>query len=187
MRRTFIAIEPPGRIKKDLERIQKDLEKHKIKGKFIEPEKAHLTLVFLGWTKDEQLGTIKDILAAAAADTTPSVLRFNQLNCFPSEKLAKTLYWSLERNEMLNKLVYDLQKKLRRHRVWFDQKQFIPHLTIARFRSPHNLEKVLPYVKPPVTEFKVKRVGFWESRLTKWGPEYTPLRIIPIGNDKILT
>jgi 2'-5' RNA ligase len=178
MKRTFIAIEPPERVKKDIERIQKELIIHKVKGRFIAPDNSHLTLVFLGWTKDEKMGVVKDILASAVAETPPLSLRFTQLNCFPSAQLAKVLYWSLERNETLNSLVYKLQKGLRRHKIWFDQKPFVPHLTVARFRSPHNLERVLPFVKAPITGFKVKRVGFWESRLTRCGPVYTPLRTI---------
>lgn len=180
MKRTFIAIDPSKKVKRDLEKIQKELEKHKIKGRFVNPENSHLTLVFLGWTREEKIGRIKDTLASAVAETPSLTLRFTQLNCFPKTGLAKTLYWSLEKNKDLDRMVLKIQAGLRRHKIWFDQKIFISHLTVARFRSPHNLDKKLPLIRTPETDFQVKQVTLYESRLSRAGPAYTPLKAVLI-------
>ena len=61
--RSFISIEFPSEIIKEVVRVQELLKNLKFTGKLTEQENLHLTLKFLGNVEDEKLGLVKERLS----------------------------------------------------------------------------------------------------------------------------
>ena len=63
MKRLFIAVDMPPSVIKELKRIQKFLKKEDLfRGRYVNPEHAHLTLKFLGDTDESQIPLIQERL-----------------------------------------------------------------------------------------------------------------------------
>ncbi|TFG50474.1 MAG: RNA 2',3'-cyclic phosphodiesterase, partial [Candidatus Brocadiia bacterium] len=70
--RVFIAIDIDKQTKKAIDRLQKDLQKkvdiRKSDVKWVDPEIMHMTLKFIGETRDESVVDICNIVQAVAAE-----------------------------------------------------------------------------------------------------------------------
>lgn len=173
--RAFIALELPEKIIKDLGRIQKKLQKLKVKGSWVDPQNFHLTLVFLGCVEQRKLNSIKNTINLSVSKKSPIELSLGRLNCFPSANRTQALYFGLKRNQALNCLTHELRERLQQRQIWFDQKPFLAHLTLARFRSPQNLTKIVDLISLPETQFIVSKITLFQSTLSRSGPIHNPL------------
>lgn len=149
-----------------LNRLAKEIKdiKKKIKGKWIEKEKWHLTLAFLGEKSEEQIKDVKNFL----------------LNLDLRVRLLKTF-----------KIDYSLPFKNKVRMVWvhfkydnfeafqeifneFKVDRFYPHINLIRFK-PRSL-KNLPIIKKDfLVEVKPLKLVLFKSILKKEGAFYEPL------------
>jgi 2'-5' RNA ligase len=171
--RIFIALEVPEKIKKEIEKTQNQLKNAGIKARWARPEIAHLTLVFIGETMPTKIREIEKILKEASAQISPISLWLEKIGAFPSPAKAKIIHLSLK-GEMgkLNALVLKIRKSLKKQKINFDQKLFIPHLTLGRLKKPQNLTWFLSKIKIPRRKFLVKQLNLIQSTLTPQGPNY---------------
>ena len=93
--RTFIALELPNRIKKNLERIQKDLTEAGVQARWVKPELSHLTLAFLGSITPDKVEPITKILEEVASQIKLVQLHFLKIGCFPSPARARIIFIDL--------------------------------------------------------------------------------------------
>jgi len=174
--RLFIALEIPQEVKKEITAIQKKLKTKHISCRWIKPEITHLTLVFLGETTPNKIGEIEKILKEASAKISPINLWLAKIDCFPSPTKAKIIHLS-PKGELskLNTLVLKIQKSLKKQKINFDRRPFVPHLTLGRFKKPQNLARLLPKIKPLHQEFFANQLNLVQSILTPQGPIYKTL------------
>jgi len=69
--RTFICIDFPDEVVKEVARVQEELGKIKFTGKLTEIENLHLTLKFLGEIEPEKVEKVREVLIK---------IQFNELN-----------------------------------------------------------------------------------------------------------
>jgi len=171
--RIFVALEIPQKIKKEIAVIQKKLKGKNISVRWVKPEIAHLTLVFLGETAPNKFGEIEKILNEASAQISPINLWLDKIDCFPSSTKARIIHLSLK-GELgkLNTLVLKIQKAFKKQKIYFDQKLFLPHLTLGRIKKPENLAWLLSKIKIPRREFFAHQLNLNQSILAPQGPIY---------------
>ena len=188
--RVFIALEIPDEIrtslrknlvsdeiKKKINKIQRDLKKTGVQAHWVKPELSHLTLAFLGSITPDKVKPISKILDEVARQIKPVQLHLLKIGCFPSPVRTKIIFVELG-GELgkLNALAIKIRKRLKKERIWFDEKPFVSHITLGRIRKGQNLTKLIKKIKIKKVKFIASEVSLTQSTLTKSGPIYSKLK-----------
>lgn len=175
--RAFIAFDIPEEIKSEILKIQDDLRKAEVEAKWVKPKNIHLTLAFLGSIDDKQVGQVKKILTPSNLfSEKPINLQFAQISAFPNLNRVRVIFIDLSGEiERLSSLVIKIRNELKNKKIWFDEKPFIPHLTLGRFKKPANLSSLIEKISLKKASFEVKRAAFYQSQLVSSGSIYTKL------------
>ena len=134
--RLFWAL--PCQDAKLLENAQLSLQQHGIAGRWVKPELAHLTLVFLGEVAESVLVGIQEAGAGAVSRQSPFRLQTGKYGAFPRSSSARTLWWGLEENPELSALAHRLRQGMLPF-AKLEERPFQAHLTLGRFRHPTKL------------------------------------------------
>lgn len=174
--RLFIAIPLPEEIKKEFARAKELFPR--IPARWVEEEKLHLTLVFIGKeNRVEEIGQVLDNLTPKSIK-----LKTGPLLIFPSLKRPRILAIRVfEENGELTALAKEIKKGLREVEIPFDKKPFNPHITLARLKGDFLDKEKISSSKIPEREFTVDRIELKESRLTPTGSIYQTLKGADIG------
>ena len=175
--RAFIALELPRQIKTEIGKIQQELKKMGIQAKWINPEIVHLTLAFLGSITSDKIELIGKILEEVSYQIKAVKLKLYQVGCFPSPTKARIIFVNLQ-GELgkLNALAIKIRKRLKKEKIYFDEKPFAAHITLGRVKDHQNLTEKINKVKVKKSEFITDEIALTESQLTKNGPIYTTLK-----------
>lgn len=173
--RLFIAIEPDAAARALLAEYSENLRrslKH-TRAKWVEPENLHSTLLFFGDVSFSERGTIISCLKSLPAIDSP-ILRNPRLSAFPNTARARVLVLVFEAPKSIYKYQLGLKRVLENKlgRL-FDERDWKPHLTLARIKIPQKLPNDL--LKPPDILWKVSYFELKKSQLTPSGPIYSTI------------
>jgi 2'-5' RNA ligase len=167
--RTFISIDLPKLIQKELKKIQDLLPG--FTGKKTEPENLHLTLKFLGEIDGERIIEIKKRLKEIEFKSFECTI--DSLGVFSKKRIR--IVWVHLSN--CNKLQRAVDEKLTG--LFEKEHRFMSHVTIARVKSIKHKNYFLgelKKVKIPLLKFKVNSFKLKKSTLTPEGPVYEILK-----------
>lgn len=172
--RTFIAIDLTASVREKISNIQNVLKKCDLDAKWVSPENAHITLKFLGWVKDPgQIEKIKKIIKETAIKFKCLDVNLKEFGFFPNERRPRVFFISTDKEDILKNISCELEEKL--EKCGFEKEgRFRSHITIARFRSPKNIDALsreLKDIKVKET-LPIKEITLFKSTLTKAGPVY---------------
>ena len=141
--------------------------------RWVAPASYHITLKFLGWTRDDAVPAICDRVAAAIAGTPPLKLRTAKLGAFPSLDKATVLWAGIEDGAALIELAAKIDAATTALGFAADTRPFHPHVTLARTRETRALrELVLPMSEQMFSETKASGVILYESETKSLGSVY---------------
>lgn len=182
--RSFIAIETNEEIRNSLAEVQSELGETGGDLKIVKPEKVHLTLKFLGEIPDDEMGELKETIRNVEK-TGPFKMQVEGLGVFPDPGFIKVVWAGVsEGEEEAKNLQEDLEQRLSNIGYPPENREFTPHLTIARVKSGKAKDKISALVKKysdqdfgstVVEEIKLKK-----SELTPEGPIYTTLEAVEV-------
>jgi 2'-5' RNA ligase len=176
--RAFIALELPEKVKKEIAKLQKQLQRAGAKATWVKPEIAHLTFAFLGSVTHNEVEIIHKILEKEVKKSSLLKLELGLVSCFPSPERARIIFIDLQGDlKKLNYLVKQIRKNLNKQKIWFDDKPFVAHATLGRVRKRQNLTHILKGVKIEKIEFLGQEITLNQSTLGHSGPKYTQLKI----------
>jgi len=140
--RAFIAIELPVSIRSELAVLQKNLQlKCRCPAKWVASDSIHLTLSFLGEIPYKSLEQVKQAMSQAAIGQMPFKLALYKLGAFPDMESPRIVWVGLSGGlSDLKSLQSNIAQLLRRYGLTLEEREFCPHLTLARIRdeaSPH--------------------------------------------------
>lgn len=168
MPRLFVAIDLPEQQRLGLEALCHGLP---AETRWTPPGQLHLTLRFIGAVEDHLFLPIKQTLAAIPF--LPFRLQIKGLGHFPPGRQAKILWAGVAENPNLVKLQRQIEIDLVRLGLAPENRQFHPHLTIARLPPRLSPEILAAYLadhsqasSPP---FRVESFHLYSSLLTKDG------------------
>ena len=145
----------------------------KLPGRPLPPDNFHLTLFFFGQVSSQEEGKIKETLSGAVLKEKPFTLSFADLSFFPSSGRPRGIWVKVggRDEERLFSFRQRLGEEFLARNIGFDQKPFLPHITLTRFSKK---EKIFKRNLPKVTtgEFSISSLGLFESRLSKKGADY---------------
>ncbi|HEB47240.1 MAG TPA: RNA 2',3'-cyclic phosphodiesterase [Candidatus Pacearchaeota archaeon] len=166
--RTFVSIDLPENIQKEIKQIQNSLPS--FEGKKTEPENLHLTLKFLGEIDKKKVGEIKEKLREIKFKEFETKIAY--IGFFYNKKYG--VVWIHLPN--CEKIQEEVDEKL--SSLFEKERRFMSHLTIARVKKIKNKEeflKKLREIKFQKIRFGVKSFNLKKSTLMQEGPVYETL------------
>jgi 2'-5' RNA ligase len=177
--RTFIAIELPPDVKTVIADFQNKLKKHRPDVSWIKPENMHLTLKFLGEVEENKINEIHSSLQRVCAHFDEFEARVKDSGGFPNLKNPRVLWVGLEDNfEKFKKLQKEIETVCGRLGFGKEEKNYLPHITIGRVKSPKFMYWVARELEDTNLEavtFPVNEVVGMRSILKSTGAVYNKL------------
>lgn len=169
--RLFLGLPLPGEATKRLVPWQQA----ELSGvRIVTPPNLHVTLAFLGWTPVARYGEIASALGEAArAGQRPALTVAGY-----RETRSVAMLVLDDRGGRATALAEDVHGRLERLGVYErEQRAWLPHLTVARFRRPPRLEPALP----DLGEVSPSEAAVYLSRLRPGGAQYEILESVALG------
>lgn len=170
--RAFIAVEIPAADRRAVIRALAG-EKKSLPAKWVEFENLHITLKFFGEIGPALAGQIVPAITEAVSGIAPFSLSLEGVGCFPDARRPRVIWIGVDKDGggRLTALARLLDEKLAPLAVRRDEKNFHPHLTVARIKAPCRIVDKLPadFRSGP---FAVDRVVLFESKLKPTGAVY---------------
>ncbi|RLF38231.1 MAG: RNA 2',3'-cyclic phosphodiesterase [Thermoplasmata archaeon] len=183
MLRSFIAIDVEKTDK--IEKFWKEVSEAGADLKMVEMENLHITLKFLGSTDEKKIDEIESVMRKSIKGMQPFVVKLRGVGFFPNERKIRVIWIGIEDEGKLAKIAKDMEEGLARIGFSREEKEFSPHLTIARVKSQRKKENLLriidKYRRFEFGEIEVSNIRLKKSELTPKGPIYTTLREVKLG------
>jgi len=185
--RLFVALDLPEAVREALHELIARLKPECRSAKWVRPEAMHVTLKFIGEVDAARLDSIR--VALATVDSAQPVdMHFRGLGFFPNERRPRVLWCGVQASANLAELAADVDRALVPLGIAAESREFVPHLTLARFRaeggSPSELDKVVRAAE------EIKSYDFGATRETEFhliesmlkpsGAEYKRRQTFPI-------
>jgi 2'-5' RNA ligase len=180
--RSFIAIELPPELKKELTKVETQL---KINSppviKWIEPGSIHITLKFLGETSDAILDDLILAMEESVVGVSPFKLDVRQLGAFPGVDRPQVIWVGVSGEmEKLKQLQKNLEKNTEQLGFKRESRTFSPHLTLGRVRDgarPDDIQRISKLLNETVFtalhNINVNQINLMKSVLTPNGAIHT--------------
>ncbi|MBI3185370.1 MAG: RNA 2',3'-cyclic phosphodiesterase [Myxococcales bacterium] len=183
--RLFIAVDLGEELLAKLERETASLRRRAPQAKWVRTEATHLTLAFLGEVDEGRVPELSRALGEVASRHAPFTLRVRGGGAFGNPKKPRVLWLGLRGDEAaLSALQADLQDALEPLGFPPEEREFKPHLTVARAREaggePTFARLAAELERMDLGETRVERVALFQSQLTPQGAHYTVLAASPL-------
>lgn len=135
--RLFIAIDIPNEIKQKIKEAFLYARDSLEFARFTEPERLHITLVFLGETEESLLKKTEDAIESVSRLYRGGIIKINNVIIGPDENRARMLWLKLDESshKYLESISNELKKELKSRGIPFDNNHeiFNGHITLAKF------------------------------------------------------
>ena len=169
--RLFLALRLPDDVLDAIERWQRE-ELRDVR--VVPREHLHVTLAFLGGRPAQELEAIVAALRAAAAEARE--VRLRPLRYRETRSVGMLVLD--DHGGAAAALAEDVQRRLEELGVYRrEQRSWLPHLTVARFRERPRLSPA----EPPARTFVPSDAAAYVSRLRSTGAQYDVLESVALG------
>lgn len=176
--RLFVALEIPSTVRENLAGLLDSLRAVTKEPRWVRPENLHVTLKFLGEVAESKVESVRGTLGKIRSEQV-ATLEFRGVGFFPNEQHPRVFWAGIEASANLKMLALDIENAMEKLGFPREQREFSPHLTLARFerpRVPEALGKIIGESKE--REFGSLRTSEFhliQSKLKPSGAEYTTL------------
>ncbi len=179
--RCFVAIEIPQPIQELLKPVQTCLQPDIRRASWTKPGNFHLTLKFLGDVQSETIGVVSEAIQKVVAAQVPFSIAFGGVGAFPNFKRPRVLWVGIKQGDLIvSRLAKSVNFALKQLGFPIDNR-FHPHLTLARIKTPMNLESLKDVMRQYDTidgaGLNVNAITLMQSQLRPNGAIYTPLNL----------
>lgn len=185
--RTFIAIEAVDEVHARVLQVIDQLTAISNNVKWVEPDKLHWTLHFLGDITDEDVAHVCRLVGKVAVRHEPFLLTAQGVGAFPKPERPRTLWVGAgDGGEPLCRLQADLEEGLAKLGFRGENRRYVPHLTLGRVHRGRESGPQLPDMLSELTEFdggtmEVAEVTVYASVLEREGAIYHVLSRAELG------
>ena len=184
--RLFVAFEIPGAVRAQMASLVAELRPLAPAIKWVRAENLHVTLKFLGETKEHRLDAIRAALARIPARAAVE-LRFRGLGFFPNERRPRVFWAGIETLPALPPLADEIQAAMAAVGFPREDRAFAPHLTLARLEGARLTEAVHTAIEQHADqEFGAMRATEFhliDSKLKSTGAEYTTVQTFRFASE----
>jgi RNA 2',3'-cyclic 3'-phosphodiesterase len=184
--RLFFAVPVPGPARAPLEALLPELGRALPGARLPVASGWHLTVAFLGSVRPEEAGAVVEVGETAAASTTPADLQLHGAGAFPNPRRARVLWAGVGGQvETLVSLAATLAAACREAGLRFEERELVPHLTLARLPQPAPLpEPVVDMVTAAAAtsrSWRARELCCYRSILSRAGARYQVIRRFPLA------
>jgi 2'-5' RNA ligase len=178
--RIFLALEIPQDIKEKLAAVQEKLRSEIPGVRWEDPQKLHITLVFLGWVEEERTKELEGTVRKGIKGIKGVNVGLAGVGFFPKKQPRVVLVEVGEGREEIERLQKQLAGALTGAGFEF-AKLSPPHVTLGRFRRGADATRrvsrgsTLRVGKLRVGKLRVGEIAIVESKLHPKGAIHTPL------------
>jgi 2'-5' RNA ligase len=178
--RLFVAFDVPPAVRDAAEASVAPWRERFPRAKWVPKQNQHVTLKFLGTTWPRLVPWVHGTVATVAQAHAPVPTRVLGLGAFPKARRARVLWVGLDDTATdLARIAAGLDEALSREFAP-EKRAFTPHLTVARFDPPVELEGLedAELVSEP---FEIDRIVLYRSHLRRPAPVYEELGAFALG------
>ncbi len=183
--RSFIAINLPDPIKSDIDSIVERLRPVGPPARWVPGSNFHLTLKFLDEISPEQVLPIRGAITMAASHANAFDMQLGGFGVYPNERKARVLWIGIESGlETLKTLAREIDRAVSPLGFAREEREFSAHVTLARFREPTPVDRLMNAVSQMPYDSGSIRVGSIElmkSILNSKGAEYSILESVRLS------
>ena len=177
--RAFLAFEVSPEVRDNLLKVEEELKLTRADVKVVERENLHFTVKFLGEIPDSMVDEVDKRVRALALRRMEVDVR--GLGAFPDTRRPRVIWAGVSPHDLAaissnGQQVVDALEGVGET----DERGFHPHITVARVRSPRNMEALASMLRDystkdfgrtPISALKLK-----SSTLTPAGPTYRDIK-----------
>jgi RNA 2',3'-cyclic 3'-phosphodiesterase len=176
MKRLFVAIKisPKKRTLEKYFTLKQALNYNKIK--WVEPDKLHITIKFLGDTYEDSIPIVISVISSTIKETSSFKIELKNVGIFGSRYNPRVIWFGISENQKLKSLAEDLISNLDKNGFKRDRQNFVPHLTVGRIKRiedsklfNNEIEKLRDFY---FQEIHVDSIILYESIILSQGPTY---------------
>jgi 2'-5' RNA ligase len=135
--RLFVALDLRDDVRRALGDLMAKLKPLSPDARWVRPEGMHVTLKFIGHAVET--GDTKKLDAVRAALATvrssrPVEMNFRGVGFFPNAQRPRVIWCGVQASENLAPLAVDIERALEPLGILREDRAFVPHLTLARFK-----------------------------------------------------
>ncbi len=182
--RTFIAVDLPPSVLEALGQVSSQLQEKLLDTpvRWVNYQKMHLTLKFLGDISKENIGMVEKILQSEAAKRQAMEIGIGGIGAFPKMRHPRVIWIGIEAPTDLFDLRRGIEDGVARLGYNYDKYDFTPHLTLGRIsrkasaRDVRKIGNVLhEYQVGFIGVARIEAVHLYRSDLSPEGAKYTRL------------
>ncbi len=188
MGRQFIAVVPEGpqdnpELKQLMGKLRRTMDSREQEARWIPPDLWHVTLQFLGDVGPHS-ARLREVFESMKLPSVGDLtLRLQAFGAFPASDEARVLWIGVQENQAFLTLQGELSGILSGEGFMLGEKDFKPHLTIARFRNPFNASDLLKLGgRKHFGDYAVREIILFESVLQGNIVKYTPIARRPVAS-----
>ncbi|HEY9516320.1 MAG TPA: RNA 2',3'-cyclic phosphodiesterase [Gemmatimonadaceae bacterium] len=184
--RLFIAINLPSAERRAIAVATAAMRKAARAVSWVNEERLHLTLEFLGEQPESAVEPLRIALAAVTRRHAPIALALKGLGAFPNLRAPRIVWMGVVPDPKLELLQHDVALVCATLGYERQARAFRPHITIGRARSPLEQRsaraltaaaRAVNYAGAP----EARTVDIMASQLLPSGPRYSVLAAVPLG------
>ena len=184
--RHFLAIDVNDHVKVNVKVTQDHVKESEADVKLVEAKNLHFTVKFLGNLDEGQVNHVIEALRPLLEGETSSKVSVQGLGFFGPSHVPRIIWAGVGAGKpYIERLFNRVSAKLEEIGLKTEEKEGIPHITIARVRSGRNINKLREIISKERESFYgetlIDAVKLKSSELTPTGPEYTDVEVFPIG------
>jgi len=187
--RTFIAFDTPLSLKEEIGKIQSILKETRADVRWETDNKFHVTIKFLGDVDENILPTILTTVKNVTERYHPFSIIYQTVGAFPNKNRPRVLWVGCTNTDrQLLDMKNELDEALKPYGFEIEERQFHPHVTLGRVKSPSgikNLIQTLENVTFEPRQVSISNILVVKSILKPSGSEYSTLASIPLSPMKV--
>lgn len=170
-----VSVQTANALAATAESLQRRAKDAGIDVKWVAPVNYHVTLKFLGWTREDAIPAVRDALVTAVVGVSPLEFRTARLGAFPSLDKASVLWAGIE-GSPLDELAARVEAAMEGIGFAREHRAFHAHVTLGRLRETRPVrDLVLPLSEQMFSGTKVDGVTLFESETKSSGSVYREL------------
>jgi RNA 2',3'-cyclic 3'-phosphodiesterase len=185
MKRTFIGVrvDAGGELKAAISTLRAGLKNENIK--WVDISNMHVTLAFIGSTEEQMIKSVESMLNNDFESFGIINFRLSGIGLFRNFNDPRIIWTAIENSDRLITAHEKVKNGLIELNIKVEDKQFKPHLTIARIKDlkdKENLQKwTQKYVNTQFQDVTISEIVYYESILMPTGPVYKPISTVKLN------
>jgi RNA 2',3'-cyclic 3'-phosphodiesterase len=140
--RLFICFDLPAPVREEFAAFISSCKKKEPRAKWVRAEAMHLTLKFLGETREDQVSDICRALESVHS-SSPMDIRYRGLGFFPDGRHPRVFWAGVQASANLADIAHAINGAVKPLGFPAEDREFAPHLTLARISAPGKWDKLV--------------------------------------------